>query len=171
MSVRKKHSSAQDYLITKGLIMMMAFGMFIFSMHSLAYQTLNKQTSWRHGSQPRVGARPARQFLGPGDESISLPGWIAPGQVGSGMSLSMLRDMANTGKAYSLVDGLGVFHGVYIIESVTETGSHFNRFGQARRIEFNVELSRIDDDLQDGMLGDLSLPRFGPTGASLGDIL
>lgn len=150
---------------------MMAFGMFIFSMHSIAYQSLDKQTSWRHGSQPRVGARPARQYLGPGDENINLPGWIAPGQIGNKMSLSTLHDMANSGKAYTLVNGLGIFHGIYVITSITETGTLFNQFGQPRRIEFNIELSRIDDDLQDGMLGDLSLPRFGPTGTSLGDIL
>lgn len=150
--------------------MMMALGMFIFSMHSVAYQTLSKQTSWRHGSQPRVGARAARQFLGVGDETISLPGWLAPGQIGNSMSLSTVRDMANTGKAYTLVDGLGVFHGTYVIESITETGSLFNRFGQPRKIEFTIELSRIDEDLQDNMLGDLSLPRFGPTGTSLGEL-
>ena len=149
--------------------MMMAFGMFIFSMHSLAYQTLSKQTSWRHASQPRVGARAARQYLGPGDETISLPGWIAPGQIGNRLSLSMLHDMANTGKAYTLVDGLGVFHGVYVIEGISETKSLFNPLGQARKIEFTIELSRIDEDLQDNMLGDLSLPRFGPTGASVGE--
>lgn len=151
--------------------MMMAFGMFIFSMHSLAYQTLSKQTSWRHASQSRVGARAARQYLGPGDETISLPGWIAPGQIGNRLSLSMLHDMANTGKAYTLVDGLGVFHGVYVIDSINETRSLFNPLGQARKIEFTVELSRIDEDLQDNMLGDLSLPRFGPTGVSVGDLL
>lgn len=151
--------------------MMMAFGMFIFGMHSLAYQTLSKQTSWRHASQPRVGARAAKQFLGVGDETISLPGWIAPGQVGNRMSLSTLYDMANTGKAYTLVSGLGIFHGIYVIESINETGSLFNQFGQPRKIEFTVELSRVDEDLQDNMLGDLSLPRFGPTGTSVSELL
>lgn len=150
---------------------MMALGMFIFGMRTLAYQQLTRQSSWRHAAQQRVGARAARQFLGAGDETISMPGWLAPGQIGLKLSLSTLYDMANSGKAYTLVDGLGVYHGLFVIESISETGSYFNKFGQPRKIEFTVELTRIDEGLQDSVLGDLTLPRLGPTGASLGDLI
>lgn len=151
--------------------MLMALGTFIFSIPTLAYESLAKETSWRHASQSRVGARSAKQFLGVGDCTTKLQGWLAPGQVGLTLSLSMLEGMANTGKAFTLVDGLGVFHGVYVITSMNETHSYFNRFGQARKIEFELNLERIDEDLVDGQLGDLKLPRFGPGGKSLGDML
>lgn len=151
--------------------MQMALGMFLFGIKTLAYQTLEKQTSWRHGKNDRVQARAAYQFLGAGEQVITLPGWIAPGQVGSSLALTMIEDMGNTGKAYTLVDGLGFFHGAFIIQSVAETGSLHNKLGQATKIEFNITLERIDEDLTDGMLGDLSLPRLGPSGMSVAELL
>ena len=151
--------------------MLMALGTFVFGIQTLAYESLTKETTWRHASQSRVRARGAKQFLGIGDTTIKLPGWIAPGQVGLQMSLSMLEGMANTGKAFTLVDGLGLFHGVYVITSLNETHSFLNRFGQARKIEFELGLERIDEDMVDGLLGDLKLPRFGPGGKSLSDAL
>lgn len=138
--------------------MLMALGTFIFSIHSVAYESLAKQTTWRHGSQSRVGARAARQYLGVGDTTISLPGWIAPGQIGSAKSLGSLEEMANTGKAFVLVDGLGVMHGVYIVTSLNQTHSFIDRFGQGRKIEFELSLERIDEDVVDSQLGDLKLP-------------
>lgn len=48
--------------------MMMAYGMFVLSLSTAPYQKLRRQMKWRHESQGRVGVRPARQFLGPGDD-------------------------------------------------------------------------------------------------------
>ena len=39
--------------------MMMALGFFVFSLHTAAYQELQRQLAWRHASVPRVGDRPA----------------------------------------------------------------------------------------------------------------
>ena len=44
--------------------MMLALGMFVFSLSTAAYQELQRQTNWRHASNSRLGAVPARQFLG-----------------------------------------------------------------------------------------------------------
>jgi len=137
---------------------MMALGLFMFGMNTAAYQTLERQTSWRHAQSSRVGARAAFQYLGVGDETITLPGWLAPGQMGMAASISFLRSMGDTGKAFTLVDGLGFFHGVYVITNLTESQSVHNQFGQARRIEFSVSLTRIDEDKADVFLGDLKLP-------------
>lgn len=147
--------------------MLMALGLFVFSIHTAAYQDLSRQTAWRHASNSRVGARAGYQFVGPGEDTMTLAGWLAPGQIGLGMSISALRDMGDTGKAWTMVDGTGVFHGLWVITSLSETGSLHNPFGKARKIDFSVSLTRIDEDKADSMLGDLKLPTFGPTGISL----
>lgn len=125
--------------------MMMALGMFIFSLETLVYQELQRQTDWRHGSTSRIGTNPARQFLGRGDDSITLPGVLLPGLAGTQLSLDTLRMMADTGKAWPLVEGTGRILGVWAIESISETRTLFFRDGAARRIEFNLVLKRIDD--------------------------
>ncbi len=125
--------------------MMMALGMFVFSLETLAYQEFQRQTEWRHGSTSRIGTNPARQYLGRGDDSITLPGVLLPALAGTQLSLDALRTMADTGKAWPLVEGTGKIYGTWIIESLSETRTLFFRDGQARRIEFTLMLKRIDD--------------------------
>lgn len=132
--------------------MMMALGMFIFSLPTLAYQELQRQTDWRHPSNNRVGTNPARQFAGRGDDIITLPGVVLPELAGTPISLDALRYMADTGKAWPLVEGTGRILGIWVIESISETRTLFFPDGAARRIEFSIKLTRIDDGKID-MLG------------------
>ena len=126
--------------------MMLSLGMFVFSLSTLAYQELQRQTNWRHASNSRVGAPPALQFVGRGDDTITLPGIILPELAGSVLSLDALRLMANTGKAWPMVEGTGRIYGLWVIESLSETKTVFFRNGTPRRIEFTLTLKRTDDD-------------------------
>ncbi|WP_300245360.1 phage tail protein [Pseudomonas sp.] len=141
--------------------MMMALGMFVFSLSTAAYQELQRQTEWRHISNTRIGAAPARQFVGRGDDSITLPGVILPELAGSVLSLDTLRLMANTGKAWPMVEGSGRIYGLWVIESLSETKTVFFRDGTPRRLEFTLNLKRIDDDRID-LIG-----AAGSTGVSI----
>lgn len=134
--------------------MMMALGMFVFGLETLAYQEFQRQTSWRHSSTSRIGTNPARQFLGRGDDTITLPGVLLPEISGQALSLDTLRYMADTGKAWTLVEGTGRIYGAWVIESLDETRTFFFRDGAARRIEFTLKLQRIDDGKTD-LLGSL----------------
>lgn len=129
--------------------MMMAFGQFVFSLDTLAYQDLQRQTSWRHPSNSRVGARPARQYASPGEDTMNLPGLLLPGLAGDTGSLAELRAMGDAGTAWPLVDGSGIVYGQFVIESLNETRTLFFRDGTARRSEFQLQLARVDDDRTD----------------------
>ena len=93
-----------------------------------------------------MGDRPARQYIGPGDETITLSGTLAPEFRGSSQSLVQLRAMADDGNAYALVDGAGGVYGAFVIEGVTEKGSVFIAEGLPRKIEFSLTLQRVDDE-------------------------
>lgn len=123
--------------------MMMIIGLFVFSLHTASYQELQRQSNWVHASSPRVGDSPAYQFVAKGEETITLSGSILPGFKGSPKSLSKLRKMADTGKAYPLIDGRGTIHGLWIIESLNETRSEFFKDGTARKIEFSLTLKQV----------------------------
>jgi phage protein U len=146
--------------------MMMALGMFVFSLETLAYQEFQRQTDWRHASISRIGTNPARQFLGRGDDSITLPGVLLPGLTGSQLSLDALRMMGDTGKAWPLVEGTGRIYGLWVIESLSDTRTVFFPDGAARRIEFTLKLTRIDDGRVD-LLGSL----VGSAGSLLRGVL
>ena len=126
--------------------MLMALGMFVFGLPTLAYQELQRQTTWRHPSNSRVGGRPARQYVGPGDDTITLSGVLAPEFKGSTRTLLQLREMANSGKAWALVSGAGEVFGAWVIESLTETRTVLMDNGAPRRIEFELQLAAVDDE-------------------------
>jgi len=120
---------------------MMALGLFVFSLPTLAYQQLQRQQAWQHASHSRVGARAAYQYTGPGEERITLSGLIAPEMTGTAASLDEL------GQPLPLVDGTGKVYGAYVIQQLNETQRLFFPDGRARKIEFELSLLRVDDPL------------------------
>lgn len=124
--------------------MMMTLGTFVFSLPSLAYQQLQRQMAWRHASSERINARPANQFLGPGEETIELSGIVAPEITGRPASLDTLRQMADDGEHMPLVEGTGKVLGSYVILAVNTTHTLLFADGAARRIDFTLSLRRVD---------------------------
>ena len=133
---------------------MMALGYFIFHLKTVPYQELQRSQKLDWAANNRVGRRDAMQFLGPGEETINLSGLLVPEISGGRLSLAILREMADAGCAWILLGGDGYHYGLYIIESVDETGSEFFPGGAPRKIEFNVALRKVDDDRTD-LLGSL----------------
>ena len=125
--------------------MLMSLGMFVFSLPTLAYQELQRQTTWRHPSNSRVGGRPARQYVGPGDDTITLSGVLVPELMGRASSMDELRAMADTGAAWALASGAGEIMGAFVIENINTTGTVMMDDGRPRRIEFQLQLARVDD--------------------------
>lgn len=136
--------------------MMLALGLFIFSLPTLSYQELQRQTSWRFAENAVINVRPRQQFIGLGSDTMSLKGELRPEIVGKAISLSYLRSMADTGKAWTLIDGAGRFYGLWLITDLNETKSVFLSNGQAKKIDFDISLKRVDDDRVD-LLGELIL--------------
>ena len=125
--------------------MMMTLGFFVFSRLTVPYQTSQHDMVWRHPTNSRVGARPSAQFLGVGDETLTLSGVLMPEITGGELSLEALRKMADTGKAYPLIEGRGTVTGFFVIEKISKGRSEFFSDGAARKIEFTIELKRVDE--------------------------
>ncbi|WP_061778836.1 phage tail protein [Sphingomonas sanguinis] len=126
--------------------MLLALGMFAFGIDTLAFDAIQRKSSWRHATATRIGARDATQFTGPGDETISLPGSVFTEIAGGEVSLDEIRRMANTGDAWPLVDGRGYVYGAFVITTLTETKKHLWPDGAPRQIDFAIELLRVDED-------------------------
>lgn len=121
--------------------MMMIFGSFIFSIPTATYQQLQRKTSWRYGSNNRVGDMPAYQFLGRGDDTITIEGSIVP-EFGSQLSLTALRTMGDVGKSYALIAGTGKVLGLYKLDDMSETQTYFFKDGAPRKVDFTLTLTQ-----------------------------
>lgn len=134
--------------------MMLVLGMFVFQLQTLPYQTLQRDVDYRWPSNSRVGQRPAMQFLGVNEEKIVISGSLMPEITGGRMSLLTLNLMADEGRAWPLLDGSGTIYGMFVINSVSETYSEFFADGSARKIDFTLSLTRVDESLA-AMFGDI----------------
>lgn len=126
---------------------LMTLGLFVFDLPTLAYHQLQRRTTWRHATSERVGARAAGQFVGPGDDDITLTGMLAPIAFGDPGSLDDLRAMGDSGQAWPLVDGAGRVYGAFVITGLDETQRSIMDNGVARISDFTLSLKRMDDDL------------------------
>jgi phage protein U len=127
--------------------MMMALGTFVFSLPTLVYQELQRKTSWKHVETERLGVRAANQFLGPGADTISLPGVLVPDVAGDPFAISDLREMGDQGEPWSLVSGTGEVMGAWVITDLDETQSIFFEDGVARKTDFTLSLKQVDEPI------------------------
>lgn len=124
---------------------LLALGMFVFELATLGPDELQRKTNWNFANAPRVGARDAFQFLGVGSEKVSLSGTVYREIADGAVSLDQLREMGSAGEALPLVDGRGTVLGNYIMESLDERHTWFLSDGTPRRIDFAIDLTRVDD--------------------------
>ena len=143
--------------------MMLALGMFVFMRQTLPYQTLQRDAEYRWPSNSRVGKRDAFQFLGVGEEKITLAGVLYPEVTGGRMTMTTIRLMAEEGRAWPLLDGTGMIYGMYVINNVSDTGSVFFSDGTARKIDFTLTLTRVDPSLA-ALYGDIGKQAETPIG-------
>lgn len=132
----------------------MALGMFVFTLSTASYQELRRTTNWRHASNSRVGSSPAYQFVGKGEDKITLNGVIYHEITGNRTMLDVLRQMADTGKAYTLIEGTGKIYGLAIITDIEDGKSYFFKDGAERKTEFSIKLTLIRE-LEPSILGTL----------------
>jgi len=121
-----------------------ALGLFVFSAETWPFENTTHRREYRHATSPRVGARDATQFVGPGREQMTISGTLYPLVQGSFTSIDTLNAMAAEGDAYAFVDGLGNVLGTFVIENVDARADYFMDNGVPRRRDFAIDLLRVD---------------------------
>lgn len=124
--------------------MLMALGRFPFSLSTIVHDELSRRTAWRHATSPRVGARDATQYVGPGEETIGFGGTAHAELTDGRASLDQLREMADTGQSWPLVDGAGTVFGAFVIQTLDEKHIALFPDGTPRAIEFSIDLLRVE---------------------------
>ena len=126
---------------------MLTLGVFVFKMDTLPYQDFQRQVKWRYATNSRVGAVPGMQFVGRDNDTITLSGVLLPEITGGTVSLALLETMADRGEAWPLIEGTGHVYGLFVVEGLSTTRTLFFADGAARRIEFQISLKRMDENL------------------------
>ncbi len=122
---------------------MLQLGPFVFSIATAAYQQFQRQTRQRWSSNPVVGDRPKYQFIGQGEDTITLNGMLYPELTGGAINIELLRQIAALGEEQIMTSGNGLILGWWLIDGVSETKTVFFSDGSARKISFNLTLKKV----------------------------
>ena len=91
--------------------MMMIYGMFVFQLSTLPHQQVEQSKRWRHVSNERVNRSSSWQYIGSGEDHITMSGVLCPEITGGEVSLTALNTLAYTGLPWPLIDGVGQITG------------------------------------------------------------
>jgi phage protein U len=112
--------------------MMMVFGMFVFMLRTTPYQQLQHSQEWRHVKNERVNQSAGWQYIGAGDDNITLSGVLYPEITGGNLSLSALETIGYAGRPWPLIEGTGRIYGMYVLTRLERGKSEFDRFGNPK---------------------------------------
>lgn len=124
--------------------MLMIYGMFVFELKTIPFQKMSESINYRYPANNRFGERPATQFVGIGEEKITLSGILYPEVTGGRVSLELYKRQADLGIAYPLINGSGILLGFYVNETIQTDKEEFFSDGAARKIEFTFSLKKVD---------------------------
>lgn len=128
---------------------MMVFGMFVFMLRTTPYQQLRHSQEWRHVKNERVNQSASWQYIGAGDDTVTLEGALYPEITGGNLSLSALETIGFAGRPWPLIEGEGRIYGMYVLTRLERGKSEFDQYGNPRKIEFTLSLSRVDTDFRE----------------------
>lgn len=135
----------------------MILGTFVFALNTAAFQELLRSTEYRWGSQDVFGGHEVLQYLGPGSDTILLPGVIYPAYRGGIGQLDKMRSLGASGQPQLLMDATGAVLGYWVVEGVEEKRSTLMAFGIPRKQEFILRLRHFEGlglkDLIDSIRG------------------
>ena len=126
--------------------MLATLGFFPFLIRTIPFQTINRQSGWKHPNQSTVGGgiNPT-QYLGPETDTLTLSAEMRPEITGGDTSLAMLHLMAERGKPYNLILGTGQIMGAYVITSLKKTEANSCTMAKPVPSASDIELKKVSD--------------------------
>lgn len=128
---------------------MARLGDFVFSINTAPFQELGRSSTYDWQEVDRIGRKPARQFTGPGSDTITLQGVIYPHYRGGLGQIARMRAMAGRGEPLPFIycsERVGQYLGQWCILSINEDRSVFLSQGAPRKIQFSITLGEYGED-------------------------
>jgi phage protein U len=105
-----------------------------------------------------LGRLPAREFVGEGDETLTLKGQVLPSKLGGLSSIEALHGMRRQGERTFVMRGDGRVMGWYAVEHISEQHEMLGPNGVGQVVKHEVKLIMVDppgSDAGAGIIGDL----------------
>lgn len=122
--------------------MLMKLGAIEFELFPLNTHEYSRSSMTDFARKPVVGARQPLEYVGQGEETMSITGRLFPHKLGGLAEFAVLRTMQEAGMAQFLMRGDGRPLGWFVVESVEENSSEIHYDGVGQVIDFTIKLCR-----------------------------
>ena len=124
----------------------MILGDFIFSIRGLAHNGVMITSDYKWESVDKVDGLPFFQYLGEKQETIEITGVFYPKFSENYKTISDIKHSNLISKPNNFISDSGEVLGKFIIASIEENQSFFDKDIGAKRIEFSIKLKKISED-------------------------
>ncbi|MEN5300256.1 phage tail protein [Brucella sp. TWI559] len=97
-------------------------------------------------SKALIGAFPAKEFTGEGDDEITLSGQLLPTKIGGLDELEMAHEMRRSGTKFPLQRGDGTRLGWFAITRITESHTDLTRNGVGFVVKHTIVMTKVQPD-------------------------
>lgn len=123
---------------------MYTLGSLVFGVPSLSAAEAVRVARYRWSAKDVVGGSPEFQWLGPGEDKLTLSGASLVAAAGTDDAVAALRNAASAGEALPLADGGGRVLGKWALQSVEERRRGIRADGIPAHIEWRLELTLVE---------------------------
>lgn len=105
-----------------------------------------------------LGRLPAREFVGEGDETLTLKGQVLPSKLGGLSAIEALHGLRRRGERLFVMRGDGAVKGWYAVEHIAENHEMLGPNGVDQVVKHEVKLVMVDppdSDAGGGIINDL----------------
>ena len=125
---------------------LLALGPHIFEIAPLNFQALERQTEALWPTVARFGQAPGRQFVGFGENRVTITGLLYPEEFGGRSEFEDIRATQAAARPVMMVGwgasgSAGRVFGKVVILSISDAQSIIARSGQGRRLEYMIEVA------------------------------
>lgn len=91
-----------------------------------------------------LGRLPGREYVGEGDETLTLKGQVLPTKIGGLGEIEALHGLRRAGEQIMVVRGDGAVLGWFAVENVKESHEHLGADGVGQVVKHEIKLVRVD---------------------------
>ena len=125
---------------------LLALGPVVFSAETLPPVAVRRGSRYRWASHEPLGSPPRREFVGVGDDTMTLNVSLGVG-LGRRVAVDALRALAARGAPHVLADSSGRLYGWWCVQGIHDASRRLNRDFSPLRSSVRVDLVRSDPGL------------------------
>lgn len=104
---------------------------------------MTRSASADFAAKALIGTLPGREFMGEGDDKLTLSGQILPFKVGGLTELEVLHGFRQSGQRLPVMRGDGKMFGWFAIESISESHRDLMKDGVGFRVMHTISLIKV----------------------------